>query len=314
MTLRSTANATNQPLWLSDVDVQLIRAIGTYKYMTAMDVTYLLYTPSSLTYVRKRLSRLAGGADQVPGQYLLRFDPPHIGPGRAQKIFTLGVKGLELLANLQGLDEMDSRYRPYKVIGVSYSFLFHALFLSRCVVAAHFWTCQQDEYVLTDARLSYELGKLPALTSISSQGESVSVIADAFLCFERDTDGERFPILFEADLGSETGKQFRQHIRNRLMYIQSPQYEELAKSRAARICYLTTSKILHYMEIRRATMQRWTHEVLTELGMNQKQWLSVFLFASVDYNLIFQAPLFTKLMWYHPGSQTPVSLWHQNRE
>jgi hypothetical protein len=307
MTKRSAANATNQPLWLSDVDVKLIRTIATYKYMSALDLAYFHYAPASHTYVRSRLSKLAGRKDHCSNQYLYRFSRPQTEPGRSEKIFALGRKGRELIASLQGVDDVDTRYRPYKLQALSYPFLFHALLLSRFVTAGMFWSRQQSEYDLVEVRLTYELARNRRLTSIAIQGKAVSVIADAFLCFERVADGARFPLLFEADCGSEAGRHFRQHIRNRLAYIQSPQYEELAKTRAVRVCYLTTGQVPQYKEIRRAAMQRWAQEVFAETKM--EHWAPVFFFASVDYNHLYQSPLFDQSQWYHPNSQTPVSLF-----
>jgi hypothetical protein len=138
------------------------------------------------------------------------------------------------------------------------------------------------------------------------QGKTVSVIPDAFLCFERVADGARYPLLFEADCGTEPGRTFRAHARNRLAYLQSPQYEQLAKTSAGRLCYLTIGQHPRYRETRRAAMQRFTQNVLAELKMTE--WASVFLFASVDYTHLFQTHLFDEPVWYHPDSQTPVSL------
>jgi len=306
MTGRSAAKTPAKPVWLSDVDIRIIRTIATHHYMTAKDITYSVYEPTSLTYVRSRAARLAGCADHIPNQYLYRFSRPHTDPGRSEKVFTVGTKGRDLLASLQGVDDMDRRFRPYKLQALRYSFLFHALLLSRFVAAATFWSRQQSDYDLVETRLHYDLARHRRLTSITMQGTPVSVIADAFLCFERLADGVQYPILFESECGTEAGRTFRQHVRNRLAYLQSPQYEELAETSAGRVCYLTIGQHPTYKETRRAAMQRFTQDVLAELDM--AHWASVFLFASVDYNHLFQTPLFDQPMWYHPNSQTPVSL------
>jgi hypothetical protein len=306
MTGRSAAKTPAKPVWLSNVDIRIIRTIATHHYMTAKDIAYSVYEPTSLTYVRSRAARLAGCADHIPNQYLYRFSRPHTDPGRSEKVFTVGTKGRDLLASLQGVDDMDRRFRPYKLQALRYSFLLHALLLSRFIAAGTFWSRQQSEYDLVESHLHYELAKNRRLTSITLQGKPVSVIADAFLCFERVADGSRFPLLFEADCGTESGRTFRQHVHNRLAYLQSPQYEQLAKTSAGRVCYLTIGQHPRYKETRRTAMQRFTQDVLAELDM--AHWASVFLFASVDYHHLFQTPLFDQPRWYHPDSQTPVSL------
>jgi hypothetical protein len=73
MPKRSAANIPTTSVWLSDVDVQLIQTIAIHKYMSALDVAYYHYEPTSHTYVRARLSRLAGGDDHCPNQYLYRL-------------------------------------------------------------------------------------------------------------------------------------------------------------------------------------------------------------------------------------------------
>jgi hypothetical protein len=306
----SSAQTPPALLLLSAVDVQLIQTIAKYKYMSAKDIAYFHYEPTSLTYVRRRASRLAGGADHV-NSYLYRFSRPHTEPGRSEKIYAVGIKGWELIASLHGSAAVDERTKPYKLQALSYPFIFHALLLSRFIAAGTFWSRQQTNYTLVDARPCYELGKNRALTSITVQGKAVSVIGDAFLCFERIADGMRFPLLFEADCGTETGRHLRHHVRNRLAYIQSPQYEEFAKTRAARVCYLTTGLFPRYKESRRVAMQRWALEVLTELGLDH--WASVFLFASVDYETMYDQPhrLFTEPVWYKPDEPDPVPLFDQ---
>ncbi len=97
---------TAKPAWLSDVDIRIIRTIATHHYMTAKDIAYSVYEPTSLTYVRSRAARLAGCADHIPNQYLYRFSRPHTDPGRSEKVFTVGTKGRELLASLQGVDDI----------------------------------------------------------------------------------------------------------------------------------------------------------------------------------------------------------------
>ena len=221
-------------------------------------------------------------------------------------MFAVGSKGWELLSSIQGVDEMDARYRVYKLQNFSFSFLRHALLLSRAVVAATYWSRRQTDYTLVQANLSYELAGSD-LTSITVDDKTVSVIPDAFLCYERVADGACYPLILEVDCGTESGRQLRQSVRARLAYIQSPQYKELAGTNACRICYLTIGQFPRYKASRRAAMQRWTQDLLTELNM--QHFAPVFLFAACDYDQLYQTPLFDQPVWYHPDSQTPVPLF-----
>jgi hypothetical protein len=82
---------------------EILRTIHFYRYMTALDVANLLYSPSSLTYVRSLLSSLAGDADFKTAQYLYRFPLPNMSLGGTTRIFTLGSKGRDYLANEVGV-------------------------------------------------------------------------------------------------------------------------------------------------------------------------------------------------------------------
>jgi hypothetical protein len=97
------------PLFLSSRDEDILRAIYTFRYMTARDVAYLLYSPTILNYVRSRLARLAGGVDLATHTYLCRFQMP-TPTGKGEKIFTLGVKGRDFLQEA-GLP-VDWYFRP----------------------------------------------------------------------------------------------------------------------------------------------------------------------------------------------------------
>lgn len=65
---------------------RILRAVHFYRFLSALDVAHLLYSPSSLTYVRSLLSELAGGTDFKTHQYLYRFPLPNTSTGNTQKV------------------------------------------------------------------------------------------------------------------------------------------------------------------------------------------------------------------------------------
>ena len=88
-----TASVRTAPLILTLRDEQMLKALYDYRYMTAEDMAYLFFSPSTVPYVRRLLARLSGGKDFQTHTYLYRFPMPKVGLGRPEKIFTLGVKG-----------------------------------------------------------------------------------------------------------------------------------------------------------------------------------------------------------------------------
>lgn len=69
---------------------EILRTIHFYRYMTALDVAYRLYSPKSLTHVREVLKVLCGGSD------VFRFPLPQFN-GKTERVFTLGQKGRDYL-------------------------------------------------------------------------------------------------------------------------------------------------------------------------------------------------------------------------
>jgi hypothetical protein len=57
--------AQKTPLILTPRDEEILKALHTYRYMTAKDVAYHLLKPQSAPYCRRLLMRLAGGDFQT---------------------------------------------------------------------------------------------------------------------------------------------------------------------------------------------------------------------------------------------------------
>jgi hypothetical protein len=81
-------------------DIAILQAMAYYRFMTALDVTALLFAKGSMTYARGRLSALAGNNDHELNQYLYRFALPSE-RGNSERIWTLGSKGREYLGDFR---------------------------------------------------------------------------------------------------------------------------------------------------------------------------------------------------------------------
>jgi hypothetical protein len=90
----------------------MLKVMSTYRYMTALDVAYCLFSPKSLTHVRSILTKLAGGDDFRERKCLYRFPMPSAKAGNRERIFTLGASGREVVQSL-GIP-VDWYYRPSK--------------------------------------------------------------------------------------------------------------------------------------------------------------------------------------------------------
>ena len=94
-----TPDANLKPLIPTSRDEDIMKQIFKYRFTTTQEITRLLFSKGSRTYVRSRLSKLSGGQDYAERNYLYRFPLPSV-RGNRERIYTLGSLGRELLASL----------------------------------------------------------------------------------------------------------------------------------------------------------------------------------------------------------------------
>jgi hypothetical protein len=285
---------------------EILRTVYEYRFVTAQDITMLLFSKGSLTYVRSVLSELSGGKDHAERNYLYRFQLPTSQAGNREKVYTLGSLGREFLESL-GL-RVYWYFRPYKTERLSRSHLLHNLLLTRFVVAAQSWSRTQADINIIELRLCYDLVRSIATIQHQEEGSTLSLIPDAWMLFER-TDGVRFPILLEIDRGSEHREKYQAQLRTRLEFILSGNYEKVFKTPAVIIAYVTTGQIAAHRETRVKTMAAWTRDVLAELKM--ESWAGIFRFTSVVFDTLYEQvqELLEAPVWHRPDSPTPVPLF-----
>jgi hypothetical protein len=300
-----------KPFILTQPIEKVLAAIHFHRYMAAQDVARLLYSPKSITYVRDILSSLAGGEDFKTNQYLYRFRLPS-SSGGSVRIFTLGSKGRDFLANEVGLSVDDWYWRPYKCKHYSYSQVLHNLILTRFLVAAAAWCARQPDFKLIKTHICYELAKSPATVKVANAGktEKLKVIPDAWIEVEKLKNGEHEhyqAIMLEIDRGSEYRQKYIHHLLSRIAFIKSGAYRNLFETEAVVIAYVTTGDRPEYRETRRKAMCRWTQEVLAELHM--ENWSNIFRFSSVQFDQLYTTTIFDEPVWYQPNSPTPAPLF-----
>ena len=286
----------------------ILKAVHFYRYVTASDIAYLLYSPKSLTYVRNLLSDLAGNADFVSRQYLYRFRMPRVSVGNSERVYTLGSRGRDYLATELGLP-VEWYFRPQKTQNMGYSQMTHNIILTRFLVAAQHWCQLQSAFRLARMRISYELAEQPATVVLTQEGRRrvLKVIPDAWLGFIRVSDGRRFPILLEIDRGTQYQKKFKEQIRARIEYIRSELYKRTFRAEAVMIAYVTTGGDPAARATRCKTLCLWTNQVLEEMGMND--WSSIFRFHALALDEMYTTSLFVEPVWYRPDVIKPVSLF-----
>jgi hypothetical protein len=288
---------------------QILKVIHEYRYATAQDMTNLLFSKGSLTYVRRHMSALAGGKDQQARHYLYRFQFPTGSAGNRERVFTLGALGRDFLANDLGMP-VDWYFRPYKSERLSHSHVLHHLVLTRFVVAAHLFTRNHPHINLLQSHLCHELARNQAMVAGEKKGKTAkpAIIPDAWLLFALQSSGARFPVMLEIDRGTEFRSKFQAQIKARLEFIQSGEYKKVFDQPAVIFAYVTAGNVPSHTQTRVKTMAAWTQSVLTELEM--QEWGAIFRFTSISFDTLYAniPTLLEKPVWYRPDKSQSVPL------
>src|SRR5512134_2578155 len=113
-----------KPFVLGKKGEDVLRAVYFYRYMTAVDVAHLLFSPSSLVRVRQLLFALCGEGDFVRSQYLYRFRMPDVTAGNPERIYVLGARGREFVKGELG-HRVERTTRPDEGKHLSFSQVRH---------------------------------------------------------------------------------------------------------------------------------------------------------------------------------------------
>lgn len=294
---------------------EILQAVYTYRFVTAIDIARLFFSPTTINHSREILSLLSGKQDYAERHYLYRFPLPNTRIGGTEKIYTLGSQGRMYLQS-QGM-QVDWYFRPYKVAGMTYQNCLHALTLTRFLVAAHVFVKQHPEWELSTLRTEYELKKelaeekakqqavtIPLTLDNGKEQEEVVVIPDAWLLFQKHNKKKDsvHPVFVEIDRASEQQKYFKRQVRARALFLTNGGYTKLFGTNKGVIAYATTGN-----QTRVDSMRKWTHDVLAELKL--KKLTSRFLFCNLmpsweqDTTRLFLSPL-----WYKAGQKSGGTL------
>lgn len=300
-----------KPFVFGKREEEILKAVYLYRYMTSVDVCFLLYSPASLAHVRRLLLRLAGGGDYVENWYLYRFALQEAMAGNRIRVYTLGSKGRDYFKTELEY-EVAWYFRPGKARHLSLGQTMHNLCLTRFLVAAKIWAGERTDCRLMKVRTCYEFGTdFPSVEAVQAgKREYARVIPDGWLLFEVREAGEWFThsVLIEIDRGTAYRNKFKEQIASRLEFIkEGGVYSRLFGRQEVMIAYVTTGETSGFREARRRAMCVWTAEVLRE--KRRESWAAVFRFASVAFDEIYEAGLFERQVWYMPGKEKPVGLF-----
>jgi hypothetical protein len=299
------ATKTRLPSILDDKQERIIDLLRLVGCATEEDIRFVLFRDHSPAYTRSILAKLSGGHDFAESEFLFRYPVPSTAKGTKRKAYALGTRVRELQA-------VEDAYRPSKARYLSYNQTWHNLSLTRFVCSA-LVLCETHRHVrLADIRLCYELAR--ELAKVETEKDALlPPVPDAWINLELldQTTGAHktyLPSWLEIDMSTMYRLRFKQHVEDRIEYIDNGKYENFFGTNAVRIAYATISSRIESRD-RLSAMRRCTEEVITDLKL--EKWQSVFYFTSLIYEDLYTLKHFTDQVWFTPGDPTPKTLLEQ---
>ncbi len=273
------------PFLVGPADAPILMALGRYFYLTAAQLTRLLYAPSSQTYAQARLKRLADHG------YLQRiFLPRPTRTGSAPLVYTLARNGLQALAEWGS--GVDRRYRPAEMRETSYLYLAHTLSLNDVLIALDL-LCRRDRRVqLAALRHERELKLAPVKVRLTD-GTTAAVIPDAWLDVRlRDRYQECYAV--ELDRGTTEQKAWRHKVAALVAYAGGPYQQAFATPS------LTIAVVATPGSRRCDQLMRWTEAELRAIGREDAAGL--FRFTGISVGDTAPEDIFRGPVWQAPFS------------
>ena len=271
---------------LGPADQPLIAALGRYFYLTAAQLTRLLYAPTSHKYAQARIKRLAD-----VGYVQRLFLPRPTRTGSAPLVYTLSRKGLNLLVEW-GID-VDRRYRPAEVRELSYLYLAHTLALNDVLIALELLARSTPMLEVAELRHEREL-KLHPVTVQLVDGSRVGVIPDAWLDL-RLAGRYQECYAIELDRGTTEQKAWRRKVAALVAYANGL-YQQAFGSPSLTIAVVATPG-----SSRCEQLLRWTEAELRQLG--REDAAELFRFTGVSITSARPEDVFRGAAWRAPFAE-----------
>ena len=259
----------------------LLMAIARFDYLTAEQLTRLVFGTQVLRYVREHLKELYQSG-YVERLYL----HPHLPYGSSLAVYCLAKNGQAYVRKQGNAANRIEAPEPY--------FLRHTIEANDLLIQCHLLERQDSRTQLVNFATERELKRSPGYTRIN--GKRVSVIPDGWVHLRRAWRGEGEPnnhyICWELDRGTVEQRSFRRKIKHLISWIDSG-YTERFGVEGINLAFVTTVS-----QNRVTEMITWTEQ---ELG--DSSYGEFFLFSYYQ-----PERLFFDSIWQQPFSDDYTSL------
>jgi Replication-relaxation len=315
-TRKKQAKAENQPFIFKPHHLRILTAIFHHHYMTAEQVTRLLYSQGNASTVRSYLPHLEK-AGYLATRYLHRTTPL----GSLPKLYTLDRRGFNVLKK-QGLD-MPKRFRRLEEKDTASTFLPHTLAVNDVLIAAetlhkqypaitlygykHELLLKQEQPITITVEKRTAEGKLLLDIDGKAMMETIRIVPDLFLDVRIHQPDREKPyrccLLLEIDLNTEGQRKIRQKVRAFLAFIKSGACLARFGTKLPTVGFINVTG----GEKRRDELKAWTEAEL-KLTKEPHFWTELFVFTSLpekpalpDGDALFLSPV-----WYTPFRKQPT--------
>ncbi len=258
----------------------IIRVAWQFTMMTADQVCRLLYQPTDIEYVRRRLKLLTEA-----GYLARKVIPRSTQHGSSPFLYALGRKGVAYLREVgQEVSYFPSDHDPH------FLFIQHGLAVNELLIAASLLR----SVPVVELRTESQLKKTPLRVQLEQ--EQIAVIPDAFI------DWGRVQVCLELDRDTEEAKKIRRKVRGYIGAISKGEYQRtFTRTAFPTVAFVATSGVG-----RALTLRRWAEEELDAL--DARKYRQLFVFTDLPATPPNPDELYLARRWYEPYRAEPVVL------
>lgn len=279
---------------------KIILALAEYEYLTALQITRLLYSLGSLTYVKDKLKSL------VDSGYALSLG------GRGANlplIYTLSGEGRQY-ASFLGMPTA-KRFRPSEEPKKSVYFMRHTLAINDVLISARLLSQTVPGIVLNNTFQERDLRRkiyvaIPEPTKPRGRTvRNICIEPDASLDFiiHEDWHEHTFRDFFHLEVYRTLPpleQRFKQKVKGYVVMALTGQQEALFYTSALSIAVFAAT------DQQTRTLKRWTEEALQELGQPAEG--QRFFFASIKTDTARPAEMYLAPVWQQAFADAPTPL------
>lgn len=283
------------------VDLEILRLLQTYHYLTTEQIVKIRYSPNSLPTAQVRMKAL------FEAGFVGRRRLPSLSTGNTSFVYYLSTKGRDLLEEDMG-SAIAGRVRTDDIEHMQYPFLQHVLSLNDFLIAASQLPSFVPAISLAEMRHDLDLKKTPVRLNVpdSKLREKVTVIPDAWLDIRMILPDRPKPrrkcLVIELDRGTTSITPLKQKLRALYYFACSEAYVQMFGTDLCQVAYATTAG-----EARLHQLLNWCEQELAEQQLTQEA--NLYRFACLPEDTTYNPfQLFCSPLWYKPFEEEPVPL------